>query len=176
MYIIIFLKLFKVYSIKRQLQANLHEWQPPISDHLSRTPKYSQSSLRIRTSFKWPPPVSDNNRVSWLTDLNSDPRWFDSCKMTTSRKRPPSLRILGGCLQKVWQYTQKEIFQVVVILWQILVIFCKCCCNSRIAQLETNEIYRWIGGKRKGWGLKKSKGLSWAKSPVTSDNLQDLSI
>ena len=72
MYIIIFLKLFKVYSIKRQLQANLHEWQPPISDHyLSRTPKYSQSSLRIGTSFKWPPPVSDNNRVSWLTDLFS---------------------------------------------------------------------------------------------------------
>ena len=71
MYIIIFLRLFKVYSIKRQLQANLHEWPPPISDHLSRTPKYSQSSLRIGTSFKWPPPVSDNNRVSWLTDLFS---------------------------------------------------------------------------------------------------------
>ena len=33
--------------------------------------------------------------------LKSDPRWFDSCKMTTARKRPPSLRILGGCLQKV---------------------------------------------------------------------------
>ena len=71
MYIIIFLKLFKVYSIKRQLQANLHEWPPPISDHLSNTSKYSQSSLRIGTSFKWPPPVSDNNRVSWLTDLFS---------------------------------------------------------------------------------------------------------
>ena len=70
MYNIIFLKLYKVYSFKRQIQANLHVRQPPISNHLSKTPKYSQSSL-IRTSFKWPPYVSDSNHVSWLMDLLS---------------------------------------------------------------------------------------------------------
>ena len=134
MYIIIFLKLFTVYSIKRQLQANVHEWPPPISDHLSKTPKYSQSSLRIGTSFKWPPPVSDNNRVSWLTDFFS--------KVTPAGlilvKWPQLVSVHQVCAFWVVAYKRfdgkkKEgNFQVVFILWQMLVIlFCKYCCNSK---------------------------------------------
>ena len=48
--------------------------------------------------------------------LKSDPRWFDSCKMTISRKRPPSLRILGWLLTKGLTVHTEGNFQVVFIL------------------------------------------------------------